>query len=60
MGVLGFNSFKALEGGMALRILLRLQLSFPLCQAGLEGIFSAWGYEVPTVQGAFIKTIIEF
>ena len=31
-----------------------------MIDAKLEGIFSAWGYEVPTVQGAFIKTIIEF
>ena len=31
-----------------------------MIDAKLEGIFSAWGFEVPTVQGAFIKTIIEF
>ena len=31
-----------------------------MIDAKLEGIFSAWGYDVPTIQGAFIKTIIEF
>lgn len=31
-----------------------------MIDAKLESVFSAWGYEVPTVQGAFIKTIIEF
>ena len=31
-----------------------------MIDAKLEGIFEAWGYEVPTVQGQFIKTIIEF
>jgi DNA polymerase elongation subunit (family B) len=31
-----------------------------MIDAKLDGIFSAWGYEVPTVQGEFIKTIIEF
>jgi len=31
-----------------------------MIDAKLEGIFEAWGHEVPTVQGQFIKTIIEF
>lgn len=31
-----------------------------MIDAKLEGIFSAWGYEVPTVQGEFLKTLIDF
>lgn len=31
-----------------------------MIDAKLEGIFNAWGFEVPTIQGAFIKTIIDF
>lgn len=31
-----------------------------MIDAKLEGIFSAWGYEVPTFQGAFVRKIVQF
>ena len=31
-----------------------------MIDAKLEGIFEAWGHEVPTIQGAFVKSIVQF